>query len=582
METKKTLSSAAQVRDEVERILSSPKFVRSARLGRFLRYAVERTLEERTGDLKESVLAIEVFDRKPDYDSRIDSVVRVEARRLRSKLREYYETDGRNSVLVFEIPEGTYVPRWSAGPPSHRPTPATGGVAVLPFANLSPDPDQEYFCDGITDEIIVMLSRSHGLNVVARTSAFQFKNSNVDIREIGSRLGAGVIVAGSVRKAGDQVRITAQLVDAASGYQLASKTLDGSLQDVFAMQERVAAAVTESVAATLNLAVAAVECSDQSDNVEAYNSYLKGRYRWNRQTIEGFRTAASEFRNCIARHPAYAPAYAGLADCYCMLATYGAESPAEAAAIVHQAAGMAIRLDGRLGEAYTTLAGTLSFYEWKWEEGARHFRRAIELRPGYALAHHWFGMHLAALGRLEEADRELSAALRLDPLSADINTSVAILTYYRRDFELSAEQVEQAFDLDPGFPAAWDLLGRVRIQQNRFEEALGCFGKAAPRTSVALNLGWTGGVFGLWGKRDKARAVLRKLHRMSGHDPASPLALALTYVGLGDHDNALKWLEIGAERHAVLLSWVGIDPYFENVGRDVRFAGILRHIGVVA
>jgi adenylate cyclase len=576
------LSAHAQVRDEVERILSSPKFVRSARLGRFLRYAVERTLEERTGDLKESVLAMEVFDRKPDYDSRIDSVVRVEARRLRSKLREYYETEGRNAALVLDIPEGTYVPRWSSGPPSHRSTSATGSVAVLPFANLSPDPDQEYFCDGITDEILVMLSRTQGLKVVARTSAFQFKNSNVDIREIGSRLGAGVIVEGGVRKAGDQVRITAQIVDAASGYQLASKTLDGSLQDVFAMQERTAAAVAESLAAALNLAVASVERPDHGDNVEAYNLYLKGRYRWNRQTIEGFRSAASEFRNCIARHPAYAPAYAGLADCYCMLATYGAEPPTEAAAIIHEAAQEAIRLDGRLAEAYTALAGTLSFYEWKWEDGERHFRRAIELRPGYALAHHWFGMHLAALGRLDEADQELAAALRLDPLSADINTSVAILTYYRRDFELSAEQVQEAFDLDPGFPAAWDLLGRVRLQQSRFEEALECFDKAAPRSSVALNLGWTGGVFGLWGKKGKSRAILRRLHGMAGRDPASPLALALTYVGLGDHDNALKWLGIGAEGHAVLLSWVGIDPYFENVGRDVRLAGILRRIGVVA
>jgi serine/threonine-protein kinase len=567
-----TWPTPAGIREQLERILASPGFAGSQRLGRFLRFVVEKTLAGEAGEVKESVLAVEVFDRRPDYDSRIDSVVRVEARRLRSKLRTYYEREGKRDPVVIEIPEGAYLPRWrSAGEESRR-----ASVAVLPFANLSADPAQEFFCDGVTEEIIGLLSRIPSLRVVARTSVFQFRNAASDVREIGARLGAAVVVEGSVRSAPDRIRIAARVVDADTGYQLAAKTFDGSLQDVFAMQERVAASVAEAVSATLHLP----SLHSPSANFEAYSLYLKGRHHWNLQTIDGFRTAARVFEEAIARFPTYAPAFAGLADTCCMLATYGAVNPAEAAPRIRDASARAIALDPRLAEPYNALAGLQSFFEWNWNEAAENFRRALELRPAFAMARHWYGMHLAARGRLEEAEAELEEAAVLDPLSLDILTSHAILAYYRQDFAAAGRRIAAVLELDPAFPAAWDALARVKLLERRYEEALDCAGKAAGHAAAALNLALTGAILARGGNGKKARRILAELVRQAEASHVPALAPAMIHTALGETPAALDWLERAFRERTILLCWVGIDPFYHPLAAEPRFRALLLRMGL--
>lgn len=569
-----TRPTPTEIREQLERILASRGFAASQRLGRFLRFVVEKTLAGEQGEVKESVLAVEVFDRRPDYDSRIDSAVRVEARRLRSKLRAYYEGEGKRDPVVIEIPEGAYVPRWRSAGGESRPA----SVAVLPFVNLSGEPTQEFFCDGITEEIISLLSRIPSLRVVARTSVFQFRNAASDVREIGARLGAAVVVEGSVRCGPDRFRIAARVVDAATGYQLAAKSLDGSLQDVFEMQERVAASVAEAVSATLRLP--SLLSPSPAANVEAYTLYLKGRRHWNLQTIDGFRMAARCFEEAIGRFPTYAPAFAGLAETYCMLATYGAVNPAEAAPRIRDASARAIALDPRLAEPCNALAGLQSFFEWNWAEAAENFRRALELKPAFAMAHHWYGMHLAARGRLDEAESELEAAVSLDPLSLDILTSRASLAYYRQDFAESGRRMAAVLELDPAFPAAWDALARVRLLERRYEEALDCAGKAAGHAAAPLNVALTGAIFARQGNEKKARRILAELVRRAGESHVPALAPAMIHTALGEKSEALDWLERAFLERTTLLCWAGVDPFYHPLAAESRFRALLRRMGL--
>src|ERR1700730_10762053 len=385
---------ATAVSEELARIVNSPKLVSSPRLCRFLTHIVNRTIHGDLDSLKEFSIAVEVFDRTSEYDPNIDAIVRVEARRLRAKLKEYYEGPGRNNAVLIGLRPGSYVPifRWLDPQPRNQPQEigaaiqaAAASVAVLPFVNMSSDPEQDYFCDGISEEIINLLTHIAGLKVIARSSAFQFKGMSVDIREVGRRLDADVIIEGSVRKAGEQLRITAQAIQADSGHHLWSKVFRRDLQDVFAIQEEIAQTVAGLL--RIDLPVARARVRAPSRHLEPYTRYLRARFLINQQSPETLRAAQDQLGELIRLFPDYALAYSGLAAACFFLSLFGAVSGHDVYPEVKANAERAYALDPDSGETCAVLGGLRGWIEYRWDDVVKLFARAPELQPVYAPAH---------------------------------------------------------------------------------------------------------------------------------------------------------------------------------------------------
>ena len=378
--------SPEQIRAQLERIVKSKVFVQSERLCRFLTVTVDRTLAGEADQIKEYMLGRDVFDRDHTYDPRVDSIVRVEARRLRVKLRQYYQDLGSADPVLINFRKGSYVPVFrylkpanhvpAAAAPEGRASLSARTVAVLPFLNLSPDPDQDFFCDGITEEILNALTTIPELSVVARTSVFYFKGKGTDVREIGEKLGAGTVIEGSVRKAENRLRVSAKAIDAVKGVLLWSGMFDRELADVFAVQDEIARAIAAALSATLAPSPEPFAAVRSAGNLEAYTLYLKGRYYWHQMSQEGIRAALNQFNRAVSLFPDYAPGYAGLADAYTHLSFWGAISPDEGTPKAKLAALEALRLDERLAEPRAQLGAITSCFEWRWEEGAKLLKQS--------------------------------------------------------------------------------------------------------------------------------------------------------------------------------------------------------------
>jgi TolB-like protein/Flp pilus assembly protein TadD len=561
-------------RAQLDRLLASRAFAGSRRLRRFLSFAVEQALAGQSNELKEYTLGVEVFDRDSSYDPRIDPIVRVEARRLRAKLKSYYEQEGAGDPLVVTIPEGSYVPRFSARAAVPPPAPEVPTIAVLPFANFSPEPRQDYFCDGITEEIINALAKVEGIRVVARTSAFQFKGKSEDIREIAARLSARYVVEGSVRKARSSVRITAQLIDAGDGYHLWSESYERTLTDVFALQDEIAWAIVRAL--KVRLAPAARLVAAYDTDPDAYALYLKGRYYWNRHTISGLRKAAALFRQVLAGHPRYAPAWCGLADAYCFLAYHGGASPVRVAAQVEAAVAKAFEIDDSLAEAHAILGAAQAFYEWRWTEALGELDRAIQLAPGLARALDWRGAVRAAMGEMDAGRADIEAALRIDPLSLDIGVSLSHVLYLERRFDDAIEQCRRVLDLEPAFEAAYLQRGQAQTAAGEFDEAIRSCERAWRLGRNPLALGMMGEAQARAGRRDEALALLRRLDRLEHDTYVPPLARAFIHIGLGQPGGAFEWLE-----RASWLAWLKVDPRYDGLRDDPRFLELLRRSRLV-
>src|SRR5215472_16761804 len=374
----------AEISAHLEKVLSNPLFSRSARLSRFLRFVVEAAQAGQTDSVKEYLIGVEVFDRGRDFDPRIDPIVRVQAAKLRSKLLEYYASSGAQDGIVISMPKGSYAPEIRDRKPTvagaaSKVAPERSRIAVMPFTNISPDPENEYFSDGLTEEVINRLACIPGLQVVARTSAFRFKGHNEDLREVGAKLNVGTVMEGSVRKAGDQLRVTAQLIDVQSGYHLFSQTYHRELKDVFQVQEELAQAVVDEIAPLSADGASRVVVKTRTVNLDAYNAYLRGRYaqanRFNdrNQWIDSFREA-------LEIDPEHAPAWAGLAYGYFMLAWFYQMPSNEALPLSKEAALKTIELDSSFGQGHSSLGLIKCSFEWDWASGEASFRRAIELQ----------------------------------------------------------------------------------------------------------------------------------------------------------------------------------------------------------
>ena len=569
------------VREHLDRILVSPTFQQGDRLKRFLKFIVLEAVAGRRHELKEYVIGVHVFGKEDTFDPRTDPIVRVQARRLRAKLVRYYREEGRADDTVIELPKGGYAPVFKL-----RDTPvlikrsvatalvSRNTVAVLPFADHSADRDLEYFCRGVREEIVHHLARFPSLRILASDEP----------RVTGDKTDAAMIISGSVRQSGERLRVTAQLVDGATGCYIWSESIDASQGDVFPAQERVAEAIATRIEPELGDRHSGSASRRPSENLAAHNLYLQGRYYLNQRTEEGLRKALDFFEKALVEDAEYAAAHAGLADAYGLLAHYGVFGPAEVWTKAAASAAAAVMLDADSAEAHTSLAHVKSTQDWDWGGAEREFQRAISLDPRCATSHHWYAMScLAPLGRLDEALDEMIVAQALDPVSSIVARDLAVIHFYRRDFETALEQCDHTIELNPHFAPAYWILGVIQEQRKDFDESAAAFQRAVhlspqtPRMHGAL-----GRTFALSGRRKQAVEVLQKLEAYAKERYVSPLEFAWIQFGLGKIDLGFSWLQKAMEDRSFDLISIKVDPRFDTLKDDPRFDAIARRMGVLA
>lgn len=458
--------------------------------------------------------------------------------------------------------------------------PARIMLAVLPFDNLSGDPEQEYLSDGLTEEMIAQLAHLNpeGLGVIARTSAMQYKHTRKSAAQIGRELRVDYLLEGSVRRAGERVRINAQLVRVRDETPRWAKDYEEDVRDILALQGDVA----REIAGEIRLKLTARSQKRFAHPVvpKAHELYLKGRYFWNKRTEDGFRRAAEYFQQAIAHDPAYALPYAGLADTYVLLGYYSIVSPREAYPEAERAALRAIEMDETLGEAHSSLAGVFMDYRWTWPEVEREYRRALELNPGYAIAHQWYGNYLSAMGRSKEAIQETLRARELDPLSLIININVAWAYHLARQHDKALDEARNTLEMDPDFYWTHLLLGRAFEAKGMHKEAIAAFEKAGTFSrGNSMVLSELGHAYAAAGRRNDAQKILRQLSEVRAGEYGSPYDIALIYVGLGQNDVALRWLDKSFQERARALGFAKVEPRLDPLRSDPRFADLLRRMG---
>jgi TolB-like protein/DNA-binding winged helix-turn-helix (wHTH) protein/Flp pilus assembly protein TadD len=462
----------------------------------------------------------------------------------------------------------------------HAPT-AIRSLAVLPLENLSGDASQNYFSDGMTDELITDLAQISALRVISRTSVMVYKGARKPLPQIARELNVDAVVEGTVLHAGDQVRITAQLIDASTDKHLWSQSYEGDLRNTLALQDRVARAIAEEIKINLTPREQAELKSARVVNPQAYESYLKGRYFWSKRTADGLKVALAYFNQAIEEDPNYAQAYSGLADTYALLGDwqYAAMTPKEAYPKAKAAALKAVQLDSALGEAHNSLAFLLDGFDWNLDSGGKEFRRAIELNPGYATAHHWYAGHLALLGQYDEAIAEMKNAESLDPLSLIINADLAELLVLAHSYDEAIGQSRKTIEMDPNFAMAHNQLGQAYLQKHMFDQAIAELQKAvqlsggSPMCIANLARAYT-----LSGKRSEAMKLLNDLKSSSTARNSHASEVAAIYASLGDKDEAMNWLEKGyAER---FNPGVLIRPAFDPLRSDPRFQHLVQRVGL--
>jgi len=463
---------------------------------------------------------------------------------------------------------------------------AAPSIAVLPFANLSHDPENEYFSDGISEEIITALAQVEGLRVVSRTSAFQFKGKTGDVREIGQSLRVVSVLEGSVRIVGDRVRVAVQLVNVTDGYQVWSQRFDRRMEDIFAIQDEIAQSIVSALRIKLTTGAsqtAQIAPRPRPDNMAAYTLYLKGRYQWNKQTEEGLRSAAQHFEEAIAEDPEYAPAWAGLADYNIALGFWSVMPPDELWPKARKHALRAVELDPSLPHAQISMGYVRVFCDWNWTEAGRHFKTAVELRPGDSQARYAHAVYLTQMSRVDEALIEMRHALSLDPLALNVNTALALVYYYRREYDRAVDLAQKTLQLDPNHFEMQVGLACIRLQTSRFEEGVNALeALSAASGDNPIILGLLGYGYGVADMDSKARDIIDKLDLLSKERYVAPISLALVHIGLAAHDEAFAWLDRAAAAHDVLLCYLDVMPCYDPLRRDARFPALRQKIGMLS
>ena len=606
--------TADEVREELARVLGSPSFASAARAQRFLKYVVEQVLAGQGDGIKEVVLGSEVFDRGSDFDPRIDTIVRVEAGKLRKRLDDYYASDGAGGALRIDIPKGSYVPRFErrapAGVPSEaaatapagrsrsplkwlaaaaiaavaggavwamwwRPpaVPATASIAVLPFENFSPDPANEYLADGLSEDLTDALSRS-GLRVVARTSAYTYKGKSTDVREIGRRLNAEYLIEGSVRRDGERLKVTAQLVRTDDGYHVWSRSFERTMRDALAMQSEIARTVVESVAASVGGGRA--EPRAHVPTTAAFDLFLQGAHALGSDLFAAERLLQAS----AAADPEYARPHLMLAGVYVRSDIFGIRPTPELAAKARAEVDKALELDPGSAEAHALRGSILARHWYEWDAAEREIRRALELDPHSSFVHNELAQNvLAPQERWEEAMVETQRALELDPLSTSVAAGKAFLFLLRRDVPASLAAFQEAVARNPQ-PLEVSGLVMALVSAGRMDEADRASQKLGPMAKAPLLAALRAYGLGRAGRLADARAAARELEDLARTQFVSAVHRSVAFSGLGDMDEAFRQLSLARQEQSSALIFLRVGDFYDPLRADPRFTALLADVGL--
>lgn len=456
----------------------------------------------------------------------------------------------------------------------------TPSIAVLPFLNISTDAENDYFCEGLAEEVINALTNIKAFFVVARASAFSFKGKDIDVREVGRRLNVDTVLEGSVQKVGDRVRVTAQLIDACNGYHFWSERFDRQMADIFAIQDEITLAIVKQLKVELLTKEQSAVLARKQESLEAYNLYLKGRFYWAKRP-QGIAKAIEYFEQAIEKEPTYARARAGLADCYVTWGSWenGTLPPIEAMAKARQAVNKALELDNRLAEAHTTMAYRTTHHDWDWSTAEAQFKYALELNPNYAVCHHWYSHFLTALGRTQESLSASRRCLELDPLDLVINIHLAWHYQFARQYEEAIEQCWKTSELHPNsfwpayfFGLAYEQQGQVDRAVEEFRNAVTMSGEV---TFAAAALGH---LYGTAGRMAAAKSIYDELSARAKRAYVPAYDIALVCAGLGWKDQALESLSRAYQERSGWMTYLKVDPRLDPLRSDSRFIDLLHRV----
>jgi serine/threonine protein kinase/Tfp pilus assembly protein PilF len=516
-----------------------------------------------------------IRSRRSDVPNELERIIE---KALKKEVRERYQSaedlkKDLESIIAPGRPEitGRRAPTLESKP----------SIAVLPFRDMSSQRDQEYFCEGIAEELINALVKLEGLRVAARTSAFQFKDRESNIKTIGEQLEVKTVLEGSIRKAGNRLRITAQLINVEDGFHIWSEKYDRELDDIFAIQDEISLAIVDNLKVRLLGEERSALVKRHTVDQEAHNMYLKGLYFWNRRLEGGMKSAMEHFHRAMEKDPDYALAHVGVADTYNLTGFFGYSPPSATFPRAKAAAQRALEIDNSLGEAHASLGWVAMCFDWDWSAAERGFKRAIELNPAYGTAHEWYAVYLFAMGRFEESIREALHARELDPLSLMINTVVGIAYLFAHRYDESFEHFNKALEMDPNFLLANSYIVLPLAETGRYDEAIDIMRRVAPlAVEHAYTLGQFGGVYALAGQRDEALRILDQLDELARERYVSPVHRVKSLVGLGETDEMIDCMEEAIKERNPEVIFSKTDPFFDRLHSNQRYQSLLKKIGL--
>jgi len=522
-------------------------------------------------DLRKSLWPGDTF---VDFDNGLNGAIL----RLRNALGDSAE----HPRFIETLPRRGYrfvAPVETAAPATSPPR--VESIAVLPLEDLSGEPSQDYFADGMTDALITSLAQIASLRVISRTSAMRFKGTHRSLPEIAQELRVDAVVEGTVVRSENRVRVDAQLILAATDTHLWAASYERDLREIVALQSELARAIAGEIRITLTPGERARLASARVIDPEAYEDYLRGRFHWNKRTAEGLRKSLEYYQRSLEKDSSYALAHAGMADCYNMMGYWGVLSPAEVYPLAKSEATAAVEIDESCAEAHTALGWTLFAHDWKWPEAKRELERAIRSNPGYATARQWFSHYWIYQGKKSESLACVKDTLELDPLSLVMNSNAAFMYFFSRDFDAAIEQARKTIELDPHFAPPYLWLGQALEQKALFPEAIQAFETGLVHSERApFMLAALGHAYAASGKRSAALAILRELEELSLRRYVSPYYFAVLSAGLGEAENSLTCLEHALEDRSTWLAWLKVDPRLDALREQPRFQALLCKIGL--
>jgi serine/threonine-protein kinase len=573
--------SEAAIRHELDLVIGSRAFAHAQRLRALLRFLVEETLAGRCGQLKESVIGCAVCGRPPNFDPKSDPIVRVDANRLRSRLRAYYDGEGCSDSIRIALPKGAYVPEFSSLQSAARVCDGAAAVAVLPLVNLSGLTEQEFFADSLTEQIIHRLSRIGGLRVIARGSVFQFKNRRLDVRAAGQQLGVGFMVEGSVRVLDGRLRITVQMSDAITGSLLWSERYERPWKDILDVEEEIAASITDALRLQFdaNTAPGLVSATEDAD---AYAHYLRGRYLWNQRTPEALEASLEAYEQALKCDPIFSSAHAGVADTLMVMALNDQVSTLTATPKARAAAHRAVELCPGSSEAMVSRGVVKAIFDWDWEGSERDIRKALEIHPGSAVGHYLLAiLVLQPQARWAEALDAIERAARLDPVSPVLLRDLGMLHFMRRRWEQAEQTWDDLEKKNPEYRGTLFWRARLAIERQQFDQALTLLDRRMALGRANLRVIATAAYANARsGRRGEAENVLTDLLRQREHTRIPPLDLALVCLGLERWDEALDWLSSACEERAAPLYQFAVDPIYDPIRSHARAEAVRLSIGL--